>query len=127
MAMRLRKTHGGSQKLRLRHSLNGFCSAHDHAGRCDDRVPMAASRSEHRVSTVVSGFSRTYWPDLLAGPTGRTYWSELGDPVNTLRPSVSVSVPPDALGDPFRAGDDPASVTASPVFKASLRHPARYS
>ena len=31
MAMRLRKTHGGSQMLRLRHSLNGFCSAHDHA------------------------------------------------------------------------------------------------
>jgi hypothetical protein len=33
MAMRLRKTLGSSQQLRLRHSLNGFCSAHDHAGR----------------------------------------------------------------------------------------------
>jgi len=33
MAMRLRKTLGSSQQLRLRHSLNGFCFAHDHAGR----------------------------------------------------------------------------------------------
>jgi hypothetical protein len=33
MAMRLRKTHGSSQQLRHRHSLNGFCFAHDHAGR----------------------------------------------------------------------------------------------
>ena len=41
MAMRLRKTHGGSESLRLRHSLNGFCSAHAHAGLCDDEVPEA--------------------------------------------------------------------------------------
>ena len=33
MAMRLRKTHGNSQQLRLRLSLNGFRFAHDHAGR----------------------------------------------------------------------------------------------
>jgi len=45
MAMRLRKTHGGSQSLRLRHSLNGFCSAHDHAGVCDDEVPAVPQRN----------------------------------------------------------------------------------
>jgi hypothetical protein len=33
MAMRLREIHGSSQQLRLRHSLNGFRFAHDHAGR----------------------------------------------------------------------------------------------
>jgi hypothetical protein len=38
MAMRLRKTHGGSQDFPWlhkagRHSLNGLCFAHDHAGR----------------------------------------------------------------------------------------------
>ena len=33
MAMRLRKTHGSSQQLRPRHSLNGFFFAHAHAGR----------------------------------------------------------------------------------------------
>ena len=33
MAMRLRKTFGSSQQLRLRLSLNRFCFAHDHAGR----------------------------------------------------------------------------------------------
>ena len=33
MAMRLREIHGGSQQLRLRHSLNGFRFAHDHAAR----------------------------------------------------------------------------------------------
>jgi len=33
MAMRLRKTHGSSQSLRPRRSLNGFRFAHDHAGR----------------------------------------------------------------------------------------------
>jgi len=32
MAMRLRTTLGSSQQLRLRHSLNGLCFAHDHAG-----------------------------------------------------------------------------------------------
>jgi len=31
MAMRLRETHGSSQQLRHRHSLNGFPCAHDHA------------------------------------------------------------------------------------------------
>jgi hypothetical protein len=38
MAMRLRKTHGSSSDFpwlheTCRHSLNGFCFAHDHAGR----------------------------------------------------------------------------------------------
>jgi hypothetical protein len=38
MAMRLRKTHGSSSDFpwhleSSRHSLNGFCFAHDHGGR----------------------------------------------------------------------------------------------
>jgi hypothetical protein len=40
MAMRLRKTFGSSQQLRLRLSLNRFCFAHDHAGRICRRLHM---------------------------------------------------------------------------------------
>jgi hypothetical protein len=35
------------------------------------------------------------------------------------------SVPPYALADPLRAGDESTSVTISPIFKASFRHPRR--
>jgi hypothetical protein len=45
MAMRLRKTHGSSPDFpwlhkAWRHSLNGFCFAHDHAGRISAKTKM---------------------------------------------------------------------------------------
>jgi hypothetical protein len=60
MVMRLRKTHGGSQMLRLRHSLNGFCYAHDHAGLCDDRVPFSA---KHGCASAIPARDRPLRPD----------------------------------------------------------------
>jgi hypothetical protein len=66
-------------------------------------------------------------PDAAESGFSRTDWSPAGDPLNTLRPLASVRVPPEAFGDPLRAGAVSVSVTVSPIFTSSFRHPARYS
>jgi hypothetical protein len=53
----------------------------------------------------------------------RTYWSVAADPLKTLRPSASVKVPPYALGNPFLAGDELVTVTASPMVRSSFLQP----
>ncbi|SRR6266545_2247287 len=65
----------------------------------------------------VSEVSRAYW-SLDA-------WSLDADPLKTLRPFASVNVPPNAFGNPFLAGDEFVSVTASPIFRSFFLQPSR--
>ena len=76
-------------------------------------IPYLTKNKEGAIVNIAS----------IAAKAGRAYWSVAADPLKTLRPSASVTVPPYALGNPFLAGDELVTVTASPIFRSSFLQP----
>src|SRR6266542_1077081 len=81
MAMRLRKIHGNSQELRHRHSLNGFCFAHDHAGRLiGDHECAAVTRIKTKPDTNIvaeiplPAFASSLFATMLRRGLAKAHW-----------------------------------------------------